>query len=51
MKNETFSEQLSICFKRHVWHLGRQMSHLSVQTKLNTVSSNLQYYVKIKYNL
>jgi hypothetical protein len=32
--------------------LGRQMSHshLSVQTKLETVSSNVQHYVQNKYN-
>jgi hypothetical protein len=34
---------------KDTWHLGRQMSHLSVQTKLETVSSNLQYYVQNKY--
>jgi hypothetical protein len=42
MKNVKCCSQLSTYFKRH---LGRQMSHLSVQTKLETVSSNLHYYV------
>jgi hypothetical protein len=34
-----------ITLKRHMRHLRWQMSHLSVQTKLETVSSNLHYYV------
>jgi hypothetical protein len=29
---------------KDTWHLGRQMSHLSLQTKLETVSSNPHYY-------
>jgi hypothetical protein len=32
-------------------HLGRQMSHLSVQTKLETVSSDLHYYVQKQVQL
>jgi hypothetical protein len=31
--------------QKDTWHLGSQMSHLPVQTKLETVSSNLHYYV------
>jgi hypothetical protein len=33
------------------WHLGRQMSHLSVQTKLERVSPNLHYYVEKQVEL
>jgi hypothetical protein len=32
MKNKKFYSQL-----KDMWHLGRQMSHLSVQTKLDSV--------------
>jgi hypothetical protein len=31
---------------KDTWNLARQMSHLSVQTKLETVSSSLHYYVQ-----
>jgi hypothetical protein len=36
---------------KDTWHSRRQMSHLSVQTKLETVSSNLHYYVKKQVQL
>jgi hypothetical protein len=36
---------ISVHTLKDTWYLGRQMSHLSVQTIL-TVSSNLPYYVK-----
>jgi hypothetical protein len=39
-KNEKCCSQLS------TWDLRRQMSQLSFQTKLDTVSSNLQYYAQ-----
>jgi hypothetical protein len=42
MKNAVHS---SIHALKDRWHLGRQMSYLSAQTKLGTVSSNLHYYV------
>jgi hypothetical protein len=45
MKNAVHSRVHTL---KDTWHLGRQMSHLSVQTKLETVSSNLHYYIKKK---
>jgi hypothetical protein len=36
---------------RGAWHLGRQMSQLSVHTKLETVSSNLHCYVQKQVQL
>jgi hypothetical protein len=36
---------------KDTWHLGRQMSHVSVQTKLETVSWNLHYYVQRQVQL
>lgn len=45
-----FCSRLSLCFKK-TWYLGRQTNHLSLQTKLDTVSSNLQCYVKNKYKI
>jgi hypothetical protein len=34
-----------------IYQLGWQMSHLSVQTKLETASSNLHYYVQKQVQL
>jgi hypothetical protein len=36
---------------KDAWRLWRQMSHLSVQTKLETVSSNLHYYFQKQVQL
>jgi hypothetical protein len=42
MKNAV---HISVHALKETWHLGRQMSHLSVQTKFKTVSSDLHCYV------
>jgi hypothetical protein len=52
MKSEKCCSQLSTVHSlKDTWHLGRQMSHLSVQTKLKTVSTNLHYYVQKQVQL
>jgi hypothetical protein len=43
MKNAIHS---SVHNLKDTWHLGSQMSHLSDQTELETVSSDLYYYVQ-----
>jgi hypothetical protein len=43
MKNTVHS---SVYALKDTRHFGRQMSHLCVQTELETVSSNLYYYVQ-----
>jgi hypothetical protein len=45
MENEKCRSQLSVCFRRHFG------SHLSVQTKPETVSSNLHHYVQKQVQL
>jgi hypothetical protein len=50
MKNEKFCPQLSTYFKRHMTFRKADES-LSVQTKLETVSSNLHYYVQKQVQL
>jgi hypothetical protein len=50
MKNEKSCSQLNT-FLKDTRQLGRQMSHLSRQTKLETVSSNLHYYVQKQVQL
>jgi hypothetical protein len=44
-KYEKYSSQLSTYFKRHLT-FGKADDHLSVWTKLETVSSNLHFYVQ-----
>jgi hypothetical protein len=52
MKNEKKNAVRSrVHTLKDTWHLGRQMTHLSVQTKLETVSSNLHYYVQKQVQL